>query len=203
MKKIILLLMLIAATITTSAQQTSLVIDNQTPGWLSSKINYEDQLSVKNLSITGYLNSEDFKFIGTLLNNNLTGKLNLSNVTIVKDDNESDNELISRVFHLKKDAKLNCLELPITLAKIDTYWGYDFTNKFTIDTLVIGSSKMPIIPISSVYNNDLSEIIIREGVKRFDMSPTLPYSNIPLRNINSHLTNLHKIGELYASFIKK
>lgn len=193
MKKIILLLMLIAATITTSAQQTSLVIDNQTPGWLSSKINYEDQISVKNLSVTGFLNSEDFKFIGTLLNHNLTGKLNLSNVTIVKDDNESDNELISEVFRLKEDAKLNCLELPTALTKIDIYWGYDFKNKFTIDTLVIGSAKMPTIPLGSVYHNDLSELIIREGVERFDQSPTLPYKNIPLKNISSPFTDIRGI----------
>lgn len=67
MKKIILLLMLIAATITTSAQQTSLVIDNQTPGWLSSKINYEDQQTLVNLTVTGVLNKTDLEFINKLM----------------------------------------------------------------------------------------------------------------------------------------
>lgn len=85
MKKIILLLMLIAATITTSAQQTSLVIDNQTPGWLSSKINYEDQQTLVNLTVTGVLNKTDLEFINKLMNTySLKGKLDLSDAEIVE-----------------------------------------------------------------------------------------------------------------------
>ena len=37
------------------SQATSLEIDNPSPGWLSSKIAYGDQLSVKNLKVIGYL----------------------------------------------------------------------------------------------------------------------------------------------------
>ena len=40
------------------AQQTSLTIDNQSPGWLSSKIGYGDQQTVENLKVTGYINNE-------------------------------------------------------------------------------------------------------------------------------------------------
>lgn len=48
------------------AQQTSLTVDNQTPGWLSSKIGYEDQLTVQRLRVTGYLNIEDVEFLKKL-----------------------------------------------------------------------------------------------------------------------------------------
>ena len=34
-------------------QATDLVVDCQTPGWLSSKINYGDQQTVMNLKVTG------------------------------------------------------------------------------------------------------------------------------------------------------
>lgn len=40
----------------TYAQHTSLIVDNQTPGWLSSKIEYKDQQTLENLKITGYIN---------------------------------------------------------------------------------------------------------------------------------------------------
>lgn len=41
------------------AQATSLVVENQTPGWLSSKISYGDQQTVENLTLSGYLNLEN------------------------------------------------------------------------------------------------------------------------------------------------
>ena len=69
------------------AQQTSMTIDNQTPGWLSSKINYGDQQTVENLEITSYINAEDLKFLGTLItNHSLSKRLDLSNVEIVPDN---------------------------------------------------------------------------------------------------------------------
>ena len=48
------------------AQNTSLVVDNQNPGWLSSKIPFKNQESVKNLTVTGYLNGTDIKFLNEL-----------------------------------------------------------------------------------------------------------------------------------------
>lgn len=54
---------MLSISINASAQAVSLVVDNQTPGWLSSKINYGDQLSVVNLKITGYINEEDMIFL--------------------------------------------------------------------------------------------------------------------------------------------
>ena len=48
------------------AQQTTLTVYCQTPGWLSSKIGYKDQLLVENLTITGYLNKVDIEFLSRL-----------------------------------------------------------------------------------------------------------------------------------------
>lgn len=87
------------------AQRTSLTIDNQTPGWLSSKINYGDQVSVENLKVTGYMNTADFIFLWTLnKERNLRGVIDLSKVHIVKGGGdkycniENDNMLGSYIF---------------------------------------------------------------------------------------------------------
>ena len=69
--------------ITVFAQNTTLVVDNQNPGWLSSKIPFKDQESVKNLTVTGYLNGTDIKFIRELLNNRQLSHLDLSDANIV------------------------------------------------------------------------------------------------------------------------
>lgn len=66
------------------AQQTSLTIDNQTPGWLSSKIGYEDQQTVENLKVIGYLNGTDINFLVLLQSEYNLRALDLSEVNIVK-----------------------------------------------------------------------------------------------------------------------
>ena len=65
-------------------QATSLTVDNQTPGWLSSKISYGDQQTVENLKVTGYLNGTDIQFIYDLnTKNSLGGVIDLEDVNIV------------------------------------------------------------------------------------------------------------------------
>lgn len=81
--KAILFILLCMVSITSSAQQTKLVIDNQTPGWLSSKISYGDQQTVEDLKITGYLNGTDFKFLADLHDNQKLKILDLSDANIV------------------------------------------------------------------------------------------------------------------------
>ena len=65
------------------AQNTSLVVDNQNPGWLSSKIPFKNQESVKNLTVTGYINGTDIKFIRELINNRALTHLDLTNTNII------------------------------------------------------------------------------------------------------------------------
>lgn len=85
----LLLVMLMSMTsIGASAQQTTLEIDNQSPGWLSSKIGYGDQQTVENLKVTGYLNDTDLLFIASLCQNmSLHGRLDLGDANIVNESN--------------------------------------------------------------------------------------------------------------------
>ena len=68
-KMILLAMFMSMVSISAKAQQTSMTIDNQSPGWLSSKIGYGDQQTVENLTVTGYLNNDDLRFIVSLAKN--------------------------------------------------------------------------------------------------------------------------------------
>lgn len=83
MKKTLLLCLTFCISLWANAQATDLVVDCQTPGWLSSKINYGDQQTVNNLKVTGYINETDLHFIGTLFGNNLNGILDLGDANVV------------------------------------------------------------------------------------------------------------------------
>lgn len=81
------------ASMNATAQQTSLTIDNQTPGWLSSKINYSDQLSVERLKVIGYINGTDINFLVQLQNDQKLRSLDLSDVNIVKGGDKVANKV--------------------------------------------------------------------------------------------------------------
>ena len=53
MKKFYFFFILACCSLNTFAQATSLTVDCQTPGWLSSMINYGDQQTLENIRITG------------------------------------------------------------------------------------------------------------------------------------------------------
>ena len=100
MKKLLSFCITLCVCLNMSAQRTDLVVDNQTPGWLSSKINYGDQKTVRNLKVTGYINVTDFRFIGTLIKRwCLDGTLDLSEVEIAP-------EKISRFYENRE----NCMD---------------------------------------------------------------------------------------------
>ena len=85
MNKFLSMLVLLICTnlATMFAQNTTLEVDNQYPGWLSSKIPFKDQASVQNLTVTGYINGTDVKFIKELINNRQLLHLDLSDANIV------------------------------------------------------------------------------------------------------------------------
>ena len=92
MKKYLALFLSLCISVFANAQATDLVVDCQTPGWLSSKINYGDQQTVKNLKVTGYINDTDLAFIGSLASNrSLNGILDLGDVVIVGESSDKDN----------------------------------------------------------------------------------------------------------------
>ena len=95
-----------------TAQQTMLAIDNQSPGWLSSKIGYGDQQTVENLKVTGYLNGTDLQFIQGLKNDHKLLFLDLTDAVIVAGG--SDYQTEANVF------SCNCLSGSKKLRRIDT-----------------------------------------------------------------------------------
>lgn len=126
-RKLLLLLFMFSMCEQLFSQATDLVVDNQTPGWLSSKINYGDQVTVRNLKVTGYINETDLKFIGTLIQNrNLDGKLDLSDVNVVTENTSGmDNYMGESTFGITKDDTLSHVILPTTLKKM----GAIFANR--------------------------------------------------------------------------
>ena len=118
------------------SQATDIVVDCQTPGWLSSKINYGDQQTVMNLKVTGYINDVDLKFIGSLMEDyQLHGRVDLSDVNVVgnKMDSYTNN------FGLTKDPtySIQYLALPKSLTELSNCLcnGYPFTTILNVDTL--------------------------------------------------------------------
>lgn len=143
------------------AQNTSLVVDNQNPGWLSNKIPFKDQESVKNLTVTGYINGTDIKFIRELLNNRQLAHLDLSDANIVAGGDpyysnytiDKDNSIYQYMFTGKK---MNYLSLPKSIEKVNSEF---YTS---LDTLVIGGNFKILEP--STVSKNINYIYIREGV---------------------------------------
>ena len=113
MKQFILSAMMFCICLFANAQATDLVIDNQIPGLLSSKINYGDQMTVKNLKVTGYLNNDDLRFFTYLFFKNLTGVLDLYDAQFVSGG--QPNNQFSGLFDLYNPDPDTYLELQIIL----------------------------------------------------------------------------------------
>lgn len=175
MNKFLSMLVLLICTnlATMFAQNSTLEVDNQYPGWLSSKIPFKDQASVQNLTVTGYINGTDVKFIRELMNNRQLSHLDLSDANIVAGgeayyttDNYSytideDNTIGGDMFCC---GKLKYLSLPKSITKIETGWRTDFFC-YPIDTLIIGGD-IKELRLVDVYPAE-KYLEIREGVSSF------------------------------------
>lgn len=166
MRKLIVLLMLFVC-ISVFAQQTSMTVDNQTPGWLSSKINYGDQRTIENLKVTGYIDKTDLAFIGKLIHEySLTEVLDLTDANIVGTTTQLDDVAFQNMFSLTRSDSLRTLHLPISLKSADRCLSY-----LSLDSLVAGGSKMHVInkwcfrhDNDRDYNDVATHLIFREGV---------------------------------------
>ncbi len=175
MNKFLSMLVLLICTnlATMFAQNTTLEVDNQYPGWLSSKIPFKDQASVQNLTVTGYINGTDVKFIRELMNNRQLSHLDLSDANIIAGGDayyidwndhsytiDEDNTIGGGMFR----GKLKYLSLPKSIKKIETG---RYTNFFCnpIDTLIIGGD-LKGLRLVDVYQAE-KYLEIREGVSTF------------------------------------
>lgn len=157
---------------TAFAQNTTLEVDNQYPGWLSSKIPFKDQASVQNLTVTGYINGTDVKFIKELMNNRQLSHLDLSDANIVAGGEAyydskitEDNTIGSYMF--KNDnykRRLTYLSLPKSVKKIklDSGMAYKDYCDDNLDTLVIGGD-LKMLRATDV-RQPKKYLMIREGV---------------------------------------
>ncbi len=177
MKKIILLIVLVITNIVVSAQQTTLLVDNQTPGWLSSKINYGDQQTLVNLTVTGYVNQTDIDFINQLISKQkLHGRLDLSDVEIVGSGYTENNTMKGRQYNICRIiGRLQHLLLPIKLKNAD--WA---CCESYCDTITLGGNAMPTITSDMFFcgNNAnftssyryIKCLIFRDGVETIGQS---------------------------------
>ncbi len=179
MKQILLIIMLMCSSLLCGAQAISMTVDNQTPGWLSSKINYGDQQTVENLAVTGFVNQKDLTFIGTLMaKHSLKGHLDLTNVKIVDTEYADGFNSITSVVNKTKitmfrlglgnDVELRRFSLPITLPEISPY----LLAHVKADTLDYGSNYCNTLEFllttnrSEPTNISPKVLIIRDGVSK-------------------------------------
>lgn len=177
MNKILSMLVLLICTnlATMFAQNSTLEVDNQYPGWLSSKIPFKDQASVQNLIVTGYINGTDVKFIKELINNRQLLHLDLSDANIVAGGEAyyasykitEDNTIGSYMFtNDKYKRRLTYLSLPKSVKKInlDYYSDSGYINYCddNLDTLVIGGDLKMLRAID--VRQPKKYLMIREGV---------------------------------------
>lgn len=172
MKRFLLLFTCLMVNICAFSQATSLEVDCQTPGWLSSKINYGDQQTVKNLIITGYVNQTDISFIGTLMEkHNLNGHLDLTDVVVVDTEySERETSIGVEMFNLSQKVSINRLSLPKSLPSISPY----LLAHVEADTLDYGSSICSKLTQFLVKNASYATnicprvLILREGVSKIE-----------------------------------
>lgn len=164
--------MLIFSYMLCGAQATSLTVDIQTPGWLSSKINYVDQQTVENLTITGYINQADLSFIGTLMEkHNLNGHLDLESAVVVDTDYaNATTDMDIKMFQLSKNVNLRRLSLPLSLPRISPF----LLAHVKADTLDYGSERCNILTafrsanVYSATNISPKVLILRDGVTKIE-----------------------------------
>ena len=87
MKQFYFFLVCLFASISMNAQDKVMTVDNQTPGWLSSKMTYAQQVAVEDLTITGYINPTDLEFVNGLIQKRNLKVLNLYDAVTIDEDN--------------------------------------------------------------------------------------------------------------------
>lgn len=127
-RALLIAILMMVCTNSVQAQQTTLTVDCQTPGWLSSKIGYKDQLSVKNLTVTGYLNLTDMSFLAELTEKNLI-HLDMSGVEMIEHGDNYQGKRFSN--------KLQYISLPNNDNNLKKY--YSGSKSGVIDSVFINS----------------------------------------------------------------
>ena len=194
MKKCIVLIMLLfCCCINIFAQQTTMTVDNQMPGWLSNKISYPDQVSLKNLTVTGYINGADMKFIKDLMQNKNLIHLDLSDANIVTGEGTYENQMRSD-FYFSENKDGTFLSLPKTLETIFSLYPSDISRNNVTDTLIVGGPAYKKFSLTRQSAYLANFLYMREGID------TITSTNIPVKKV--HLPSTLKYIPKYAFMAK-
>lgn len=160
--------MLSLCSIGVSAQSEAMTVDNQMPGWLSSKIAYTDQVSLKSLKVTGYINGTDLAFVKGMMKNKSLVHVDLSDANIVSGGGVKDNE-VSYGFYFQEQKQGTYLSLPVNAERINYFYkngpsGFDEPGNNVIDTLVLGGPSYKRFTLYRQYHFLANYLYLREGV---------------------------------------
>lgn len=184
MRKYIVLIMLSLCSIGVSAQSEAMTVDNQMPGWLSSKIAYTDQVSLKSLKVTGYINGTDLAFVKGMMKNKSLVHVDLSDANIVSGGGVKDNE-VSYGFYFQEQKQGTYLSLPVNAEVINNFYrsgpsGSDVSGNNVIDTLVLGGPSYKSFTLYRPNHFLANYLYLREGVDTLDTYSSLSVKKIHL-----------------------
>lgn len=184
MRKYIVLIMLSLCSIGVSAQSEAMTVDNQMPGWLSSKIAYTDQVSLKSLKVTGYINGTDLAFVKGMMKNKSLVHVDLSDANIVSGGGVKDNE-VSYGFYFQEQKQGTYLSLPVNAEVINNFYrsgpsGSDVPGNNVIDTLVLGGPSYKSFTLYRQNHFLANYLYLREGVDTLDTYSALSVKKIHL-----------------------
>ena len=164
-KSFIILAFVLCSCLNVLSQATSMTVDCQTPGWLSSMINYGDQQTLKNIKLTGYINGKDLQFILNLnKKQSLTGVIDLENVKVVSGGIViEDNILPTYVF--KGGRNIQKLVLPNTLLKATLGVSVD------TDSIIWTNNSVTSLNVSTNISYDSKYYYLPEGVEKIRQIP--------------------------------
>lgn len=176
--------MLSLCSIGVSAQSEAMTVDNQMPGWLSSKIAYTDQVSLKSLKVTGYINGTDLAFVKGMMKNKSLVHVDLSDANIVSGGGVKDNE-VSYGFYFQEQKQGTYLSLPVNAERINYFYksgpsGFDEPGNNVIDTLVLGGPSYKRFTLYRQHHFLANYLYLREGVDTLDTYSALSVKKIHL-----------------------
>lgn len=176
--------MLSLCSIGVSAQSEAMTVDNQMPGWLSSKIAYTDQVSLKSLKVTGYINGTDLAFVKGMMKNKSLVHVDLSDANIVSGGGVKDNE-VSYGFYFQEQKQGTYLSLPVNAERINYFYksgpsGFDEPGNNVIDTLVLGGPSYKSFTLYRQHHFLANYLYLREGVDTLDTYSALSVKKIHL-----------------------
>ncbi len=159
-KSLLTLAFLLSNCLTAFSQATSLTVDNQTPGWLSSLLTYSQQTTIEELILTGYVNKTDIDFVNGLIKNYNLKVLDLSNVTTIS--NGKEHYLWNKFLSFGSSKILQKVRLPLI---IEGSSGSGSVVCSKVDTLEIGWEDLSVIGNMSIWNTHAQHLILLDGVR--------------------------------------